>query len=187
MKELSPDDRPREKLLRHGAPALGDNELVALVLGSGRRGPSALALANELLTTRGGLHGLVRSTCDDLAQNCRHRPREGGADRRRARARTPHAHARAQRAHAAQDAARGGRVSAARLRVAAGRAIRRRAARHEASRASNGGAGDRDAELNGRPAARRISRGGARRGRRDRRLPQSSVGRSLPQSRTMWS
>jgi DNA repair protein RadC len=66
MKELSPDDRPREKLLRHGAPALGDNELVALVLGSGCRRTGALALANELLTTRGGLHGLVRSTCDDL-------------------------------------------------------------------------------------------------------------------------
>ena len=68
MKELSPDDRPREKLLRHGAPALGDNELVALVLGSGCRGTGALALANELLATRGGLHGLVRSTCDDLAR-----------------------------------------------------------------------------------------------------------------------
>ena len=30
MKDLSPDDRPREKLLRHGAAALGDNELVAI-------------------------------------------------------------------------------------------------------------------------------------------------------------
>ena len=68
MKELSLDDRPREKLLRHGAPALGDNELVALVLGSGCRRTGALALANELLATRGGLHGLVRSTCDDLTQ-----------------------------------------------------------------------------------------------------------------------
>ena len=68
MKELSLDDRPREKLLRHGAPALGDNELVALVLGSGCQRTGALALANELLATRGGLHGLVRSTCDDLTQ-----------------------------------------------------------------------------------------------------------------------
>jgi len=68
MKELSLDDRPREKLLRHGAPALGDNELVALILGSGCRRIGALALANELLATRGGLHGLLRSTCDDLAR-----------------------------------------------------------------------------------------------------------------------
>lgn len=67
MKELSPDDRPREKLLRHGASALGDNELVALVIGSGCRRTSALAVANELLATCGGLHGLLRSTCDELA------------------------------------------------------------------------------------------------------------------------
>ena len=68
MKELSASDRPREKLLRHGVAALGDNELIALVLGSGGRRAGALALANELLATRGGLHGLVRSTCDELAR-----------------------------------------------------------------------------------------------------------------------
>jgi len=67
MKELFPSDRPREKLLRHGVAVLGDNELVALVLGSGSRRTGALALANELLVTCGGLHGLLRSTCDDLA------------------------------------------------------------------------------------------------------------------------
>ena len=68
MKDLSPDDRPREKLLRHGAAALGDNELVALVLGSGRPRVGALGVANELLRAQGGLHGLVRSTSDDLAR-----------------------------------------------------------------------------------------------------------------------
>jgi DNA repair protein RadC len=68
MMGLAPDDRPREKLARHGVAALGDNELVAVVLGSGRRGRNALAMANELLAARGGLHGLVRSTCDDLAR-----------------------------------------------------------------------------------------------------------------------
>jgi DNA repair protein RadC len=68
MKELPPDDRPREKLLRLGTAVLGDNELVALILGSGRPRISALGVANELLKTRGGLHGLVRSTCEDLAR-----------------------------------------------------------------------------------------------------------------------
>jgi DNA repair protein RadC len=68
MKDLSPDDRPREKLLRLGAAALGDNELVALVLGSGRVNAGALEVANDLLRERGGLHGLARSTCADLAQ-----------------------------------------------------------------------------------------------------------------------
>jgi DNA repair protein RadC len=68
MKDLSPNDRPREKLLAHGAPALGDNELVALVLGSGCRDRNALAVANELLAARGGLHGLLRSGADDLGR-----------------------------------------------------------------------------------------------------------------------
>jgi DNA repair protein RadC len=68
MKDLSADDRPREKLLRHGAAALGDNELVALVVGSGCAHNGALAVANDLLRTRGGLHGLVRSSCADLVQ-----------------------------------------------------------------------------------------------------------------------
>ena len=68
MKELALGDRPREKLLRHGATALGDNELVALVLGSGHRRAGVLAVANELLAARGGLHGLVRSTCDDCSR-----------------------------------------------------------------------------------------------------------------------
>ena len=66
MKELTPDDRPREKLLAHGARALGDNELVALVIGNGGRERDALAIANELLAGRGGLHGLSKSTADEL-------------------------------------------------------------------------------------------------------------------------
>jgi DNA repair protein RadC len=68
MKDLTPEDRPREKLLRNGPAALGDNELVALVLGSGFPGTDALHVANDVLRARGGVHGLVRSTAADLAQ-----------------------------------------------------------------------------------------------------------------------
>jgi DNA repair protein RadC len=68
MKDLTPGDRPREKLLTHGAASLGDNELLALVLGSGCRGSNALAVANQLLAACGGLHGLMRSTVDDLSR-----------------------------------------------------------------------------------------------------------------------
>jgi DNA repair protein RadC len=60
MTDLAPGDRPREKLERAGAHALGDNELVALVLGHGRAGASALATANRLLTAAGGVRGLTR-------------------------------------------------------------------------------------------------------------------------------
>jgi len=61
MKAVAPHDRPREKLERLGAAALGDNELLALVLGSGSRELDVLALANRLLEQSGGLHGLTRS------------------------------------------------------------------------------------------------------------------------------
>jgi DNA repair protein RadC len=68
MKDLLPDDRPREKLLHHGAAALGDNELVALVIGNGSRRGNALTIANSLLAAHGGLHGLTRCVVDDLVR-----------------------------------------------------------------------------------------------------------------------
>lgn len=60
MKALAPQDRPREKLLAHGAAALGDNELLAVLLGHGTDRASALDLANEVLAEHRGLRGLAR-------------------------------------------------------------------------------------------------------------------------------
>jgi DNA repair protein RadC len=68
MKQLSIEDRPREKLRQHGAAVLGDNELLAVVLGSGSRRADALDLANQLLDRQGGLRGLARSGCADLSR-----------------------------------------------------------------------------------------------------------------------
>jgi DNA repair protein RadC len=66
MKSVAPHDRPREKLERVGAGGLGDNELLAIVLGQGMPRTSALELANAVLAAVGGLHGLARATSDDL-------------------------------------------------------------------------------------------------------------------------
>ncbi len=63
---LAPHDRPREKLERIGSAGLGDNELLAIVLGQGIRRANALELANAVLAAVGGLHGLVRASVDDL-------------------------------------------------------------------------------------------------------------------------
>jgi DNA repair protein RadC len=52
-------ERPREKLLSRGAAALSDAELLALCLGSGRRGLSAVDLGRELLAMPGGLKTLL--------------------------------------------------------------------------------------------------------------------------------
>lgn len=61
-------DRPREKLLRAGADALGDTELIALVLGSGTRSRSALVVARDVLAAADDRHGLARIGIDQLCQ-----------------------------------------------------------------------------------------------------------------------
>jgi DNA repair protein RadC len=66
MKSVAPHDRPREKLQRLGAAGLGDNELLAIVLGHGGARASALDLANAVLGAAGGVHGLVRTRHDEL-------------------------------------------------------------------------------------------------------------------------
>ena len=66
MNVIGPHDRPREKLARAGAEALGDNELLALLLGAGTRGRSALDVANSLLESAGGLRALTRMGRDEL-------------------------------------------------------------------------------------------------------------------------
>jgi DNA repair protein RadC len=68
MKTVAPDDRPREKLRRLGVSALGDNELLAIVLGHGRAHASALDLANAVLSAVGGVRGFVRASPSDLEQ-----------------------------------------------------------------------------------------------------------------------
>ena len=57
MLDLAPNDRPREKLLARGATALADEELLAIILGTGRPGKSVLSVARDLLL-QGGLPGL---------------------------------------------------------------------------------------------------------------------------------
>lgn len=51
---LLPTDRPRERLRSLGARALSAPELLALVIGNGTRGRSALALAHEVLAHADG-------------------------------------------------------------------------------------------------------------------------------------
>ena len=47
--DLPVDDRPRERLLKHGAETLSNAELLAILLGSGVAGKNAIQLARELL------------------------------------------------------------------------------------------------------------------------------------------
>ena len=58
-------ERPREKLLAHGAGTLSDAELLAIFLRVGVIGKSAVDLARDLLQTFGGLNGIFSA---DLTQ-----------------------------------------------------------------------------------------------------------------------
>lgn len=62
------EERPRERLARLGPSALSDVELVAIHLGSGTRGQSALELASALLVEWGGVSGLAQAGIDELAR-----------------------------------------------------------------------------------------------------------------------
>lgn len=63
-------DRPRERL-RHGGPGgLSDSELVAVLLGRGCPGMSAVDLGRALLARFGGMRGLLNAQAAELESVC---------------------------------------------------------------------------------------------------------------------
>ena len=54
IKELCPEERPREKMRLRGAKALSNAELLAILLGSGTGGKSVIEIAQELMASAGG-------------------------------------------------------------------------------------------------------------------------------------
>ncbi len=66
IKELPSSERPRERLLRHGANALSSAELLAVVLRTGARHENVVRLAQRLLASFGGLAGLARASPAEL-------------------------------------------------------------------------------------------------------------------------
>jgi len=58
--ELPTAERPRERLRTHGAQALSSSELIAILLGSGSEGRSALGIGQDILSScRGSLRLLA--------------------------------------------------------------------------------------------------------------------------------
>jgi DNA repair protein RadC len=61
------DQRPRERLIRHGAAALSDAELLAVFLRVGVAGKSAVDLGRDMVTHFGSLNGLFSASLKDFA------------------------------------------------------------------------------------------------------------------------
>jgi DNA repair protein RadC len=64
---MSPAERPRERLARHGAPALASSELIAVLLGTGSRRRSVLDLAQGLANP--GLRALAGASLEELERH----------------------------------------------------------------------------------------------------------------------
>ncbi len=68
IKELPPDERPRERLQLRGAASLSNGDLLAILLRTGLKGEPATAVAQRLLSEHGGLLGLMRLDVGELAK-----------------------------------------------------------------------------------------------------------------------
>lgn len=66
IKEMKEIDRPRERLMNLGASALTNEELLAIILKTGRRGKSAKDLAIELIEKLGGIENFKNLNINNL-------------------------------------------------------------------------------------------------------------------------
>jgi DNA repair protein RadC len=66
IKDMVASERPQERLAKHGAKALSDSEILAMILRCGPRGIDVLTMSSDLLTTAGSLTHLLRWTAADF-------------------------------------------------------------------------------------------------------------------------
>lgn len=67
MKDLPEDARPRERLLKEGAGALSEIDLLAILLATGSRGATALELASQMMAQFRSLHLLQDASVEELS------------------------------------------------------------------------------------------------------------------------
>ena len=66
LKEAIAELKPREKLLYNGPDALSDTELLAILLRTGVKGRSALALSGDIINHFGSLNGVFNGTFEEF-------------------------------------------------------------------------------------------------------------------------
>lgn len=67
IKDWPDQQRPRERLIRNGAPSLSDPELLALFLRVGVKGMNAVELGRSLLSHFGSLQSLFAASCQEMS------------------------------------------------------------------------------------------------------------------------
>lgn len=66
LKDMPKDERPRERLLKYGEKHLSNQELIAILLGSGTKSESVMDVAHRLLIHFEGLKLLNHATIEEL-------------------------------------------------------------------------------------------------------------------------
>jgi DNA repair protein RadC len=66
IRDMPTNERPRERLVEHGADALKNSELIAILLRTGMKGLSAIQAAERLLKEFETLNNLSRASIEDL-------------------------------------------------------------------------------------------------------------------------
>lgn len=69
IKDLPSDDRPREKLTLRGPQHLTDAELLAILLRTGTKGKSVVAIAQDIINKEGNLAKLASKSMADLKKH----------------------------------------------------------------------------------------------------------------------
>ena len=64
--DLPENERPRERLLKYGADALSNGELLAIILRTGTMGENIISLSNRIIKECGGLNGLLSSSSEEF-------------------------------------------------------------------------------------------------------------------------
>lgn len=66
VKEMNPDEQPREKLMNHGPESLADSELLAILLRTGSRKMNVIQMSQAILDHFDGLRNLARKDWQDM-------------------------------------------------------------------------------------------------------------------------
>jgi DNA repair protein RadC len=66
IKDQPVSERPRERLVAHGAAALSNAELIAILLRTGLKGMNAVEVGRQLMNRFGSLQSLALASVDDL-------------------------------------------------------------------------------------------------------------------------
>lgn len=68
LKELNSQEKPREKLNKHGTEILTNEELLSLIIRSGRKGYSAINLARDVIKKFGGFKEILNSNIIEITK-----------------------------------------------------------------------------------------------------------------------